>query len=78
MKSQTYIQQQTFNKLLNSLGIDPMEIEVIDPKVVTDKETEFMDWYYRLGGNMNFTELQIATGWQNHLRKWNKNLSFKQ
>jgi len=57
MKSQTYIQQQTFNKLLSSLGIDPMQIEVTDPEIVTDKETEFLDWYYRLGRNMNFTEL---------------------
>jgi len=78
MKSQMYIQQQTFNKLLTSLGIDPMQIEVNEPEIVADKETEFRDWYYKMGGNMNFTESQIATGWQNHLKKWNKNQSFKQ
>ena len=45
-------------------------IEVIDPEIVSGKEADFRDWYFRMGGNMNFTELQIATGWQNHLNKW--------
>lgn len=76
MKSETIIQQKTFCQLMQNLGID--QIEVIDPEIVSYKESDFRKWYFRLGGNGNFTELQIATGWQNHLAKWNKNKCLKQ
>ena len=65
MKSQAIIQHQTFCNLMKSLNI-----EVIEPEIVSYKEADFRNWFARLGGNMNFTELQIATGWQNHLAKW--------
>lgn len=68
MKSETIIQQKTFCQLMQNLGID--QIEVIDPEIVSYKEADFRNWYFRLGGNVNFTELQIATGWQKHLNKW--------
>ncbi len=68
-KNMKTIEEITFNNLLKKLGIDPMEIEVVDPEIVQNDEAKFRDWFFRMGGFMNFTELQIATGWQNHLKK---------
>lgn len=73
MKNEQILRDMTFNNMLRNLGIDPMEIEVIEPEIITNDEPNFRDWYFRIGGNMNFTESQIATGWQNHLEKWNDN-----
>ena len=70
MKSEAH--QIIFNKLLKNLGIDPMEIEVIDPEIVTDKEANFRAWFAKLGGNVHFSDECITKGWQNHLQGDNR------